>query len=655
MTPPFFLGATLLFWGWQSDLFIFACFQAAVLELAYWNTWRWDLSDKELHRFADICAVLFAGAAFYLFNQYGRDGLFHLLNWLPMLCFPIVFAQVYSTQGTVKLSSLFSSLRSIEHQTALLPQQRIDLRYPYWMICILATSAAPESYSFFIGTLLLGAWGLFLIRPRRYSWAVWGGCLILVAGLGFVGQLGLFQLQTQIEEWVLSLFLAWDTGRDPFHQSTAIGDIGRLKESDSIILRVKTPQPLLLREASYNTFYNGSWFSKKSEFRPVVAENDDSWILKKVARPTMQSIRVTSYLRRGQGLLPLPQDGYKIGKLEGANLFLNKLGTVRITQGPGLVGYDAFLAGTPSPRDGIPLIDDSIVPAKEQNYLSHLIIELNLSRTPQYAVEQISQFFQQNFKYSLLLNAPSQRDITPLQHFLQTTRSGHCEYFATATVLLLRSVGIPARYAVGHSVQEYSALESTYIVRRRHAHAWALAYIGGKWQEIDNTPGDWAATEAEQSSVWQPLHDVYGWLTYKFYQWRWSEQEIDDRWLLGLAILLMFVLLWRLYFKQRVKPQTSRQAKVVHLNPQGKDSPFFEILKQLEASGYQRYQGETIREWLQRTRLWSDELERMLPLHQRYRFDSTQLTDQEYEGLVKSVRTWLAEKSPQTPLQRRKL
>jgi transglutaminase-like putative cysteine protease len=640
MTPPFFLGITLLFWGWQSDLLIFACLQAVVLELAYWNTWRWDLSDKELHRFADICAVLFAGAAFYLFNQYGREGLFHLLNWLPMLCFPIVFAQVYSTQGTVKLSSLFSSLRSVEHKMTLLPLQRVDLRYSYWMLCILATSAAPENYSFFIGILLLGTWGLWLIRPQRYSWVVWTSCIVLVASLGFVGQLGLFQLQGQIEEWILNFFLAWDSGRDPFHQSTAIGDIGRLKESDSIILRVKTPQPLLLREASYNTYYNGSWFSKKSEFRPVVSENDDSWILKKVPRPTLQSIRVSSYLRRGQGLLPLPQDGYKIGKLEGANLFLNRLGTVRITQGPGLVGYDTFLAATPAPRDGTPLLDDSIVPAKEQNYLSRLIIELNLSRTPQQAVAQVSEFFQNNFKYSLQLAAPDQRNITPLQHFLQTTRAGHCEYFATATVLLLRAVGIPTRYAVGYSVQEYSYLESTYIVRKRHAHAWALAYFGGKWQEIDNTPSDWAVTEAEQSSLWQPIQDVYDWLTYKFYQWRWSEQEIDDRWLLGLAIVLMLVLLWRLYFKQRVTTQIAHQTNVVQFSPQGEDSPFFKILTQLEHAGYQRHQGETVQTWLQRTHLWSDELAYILSMHQRYRFDSARLTAQEYEVWIGAVRKW---------------
>jgi protein-glutamine gamma-glutamyltransferase len=642
MIPPFFMGATLLFWGWQSDLFEFACAQAVVLEAARWVNWRWNLSDKELHRFADICAVLFAGAAFYLFSQYGREGLFHLLNWLPMLCFPLLFAQVYSTQGSIKLSSLFSSLRHIEDKIALPPLRRVDLRYPYWMICILSTSATSENHWFFIGTLLLGAWGLAAIRPQRYSLALWLGCLLLVGSLGFTGQLGLYHLQSQLEEWILNFFLMWDNGRDPYQQSTAIGDIGRLKESDTIILRVKAPHPLLLREASYNTYYNGAWFSKKSEFTPLTSQSDDTWILKPTTHPSTEIVKVSGYLRRGHGLLALPNSGYKLGKLVGANLFLNTLGTVKITQGPGLINYDVYSAVTSSPRDKTPTIEDSILPATEQKYLAQLTQQLNLSRIPRQAVTQISQFFQAGFYYSLQLSAPTQPGVSPLQYFLQQTHQGHCEYYASATVLLLRAAGIPARYAAGYAVQEYSNLENAYIVRKRHAHAWALAYLGGIWQEIDNTPSEWGEIETTQASVWQPLHDIYDWLTYKFYQWRWSEQEIDNRWLLGLAIVLMLILMWRLYFKERVQPSAPRLKPTMNLARPGQDSPFYQVLMHLEHAGYQREPGETLQEWLQRTQLISKELALMLILHQRYRFDASGLTASEQQNLSQQVQAWLA-------------
>src|SRR5207247_2054170 len=92
-----------------------------------------------------------------------------------------------------------------------------------------------------------------------------------------------------------------------------------------------------------------------------------------------------------------------------------------------------------------------------------------------------------------------------LGEFLQTTRAGHCEYFASATVLLLRAAGVPARYAVGFSVQEWSRLERRWIVRARHAHSWALAYVDGAWREGDTTPPLWAGRgrrPPEPASAW---------------------------------------------------------------------------------------------------------------------------------------------------------
>ena len=90
---------------------------------------------------------------------------------------------------------------------------------------------------------------------------------------------------------------------------------------------------------------------------------------------------------------------------------------------------------------------------------------------------------------------------TPLTRFLLTSRSGHCEYFATATVLLLRQLGIPARYAVGYYVHEPAG--SGYVVRERDAHAWCLAWNRqtGSWDDFDTTPASWVAIEGAQRVV----------------------------------------------------------------------------------------------------------------------------------------------------------
>ena len=73
---------------------------------------------------------------------------------------------------------------------------------------------------------------------------------------------------------------------------------------------------------------------------------------------------------------------------------------------------------------------------------------------------RVRAYFRDNFRYSLYRPAPD-GEVSALEDFLRRSRAGHCEYFATATVLLLRAAGVPARYATGYSVQEWSPLERT--------------------------------------------------------------------------------------------------------------------------------------------------------------------------------------------------
>ncbi len=80
----------------------------------------------------------------------------------------------------------------------------------------------------------------------------------------------------------------------------------------------------------------------------------------------------------------------------------------------------------------------------------------------------------------------------PVLRFLLETRRGHCEMFATATALLLRTRGIPTRYVVGFVGDEAHPHADYWVVRRRDAHAWVEAYVPEKdgWVLVETTPGD---------------------------------------------------------------------------------------------------------------------------------------------------------------------
>ncbi len=73
--------------------------------------------------------------------------------------------------------------------------------------------------------------------------------------------------------------------------------------------------------------------------------------------------------------------------------------------------------------------------------------------------------------------------------FLQT-KQGYCEYFATAMVMMLRAVGIPARYAVGYLPGRQQA-DGSWRVESDAAHAWVEVYFPSfGWVEFDPTPGN---------------------------------------------------------------------------------------------------------------------------------------------------------------------
>ncbi len=91
------------------------------------------------------------------------------------------------------------------------------------------------------------------------------------------------------------------------------------------------------------------------------------------------------------------------------------------------------------------------------------------------------------FSYSLDLK-PAKSD--PLAEFLFETREGHCEYFATAMTILLRTLNIPARLVNGFQMGEYNDINSSYVVRESDAHSWVEVYFAhlDAWVEFDPTP-----------------------------------------------------------------------------------------------------------------------------------------------------------------------
>lgn len=82
-----------------------------------------------------------------------------------------------------------------------------------------------------------------------------------------------------------------------------------------------------------------------------------------------------------------------------------------------------------------------------------------------------------DFSYTLDLNAESVPGLDPLEQFLSVDKRGHCQYFAAALAMMLRSQGIPSRIVVGYKTDEYNDISHQYVARQLHAHAWVEALL----------------------------------------------------------------------------------------------------------------------------------------------------------------------------------
>jgi transglutaminase-like putative cysteine protease len=105
--------------------------------------------------------------------------------------------------------------------------------------------------------------------------------------------------------------------------------------------------------------------------------------------------------------------------------------------------------------------------------------------TPYDKAEQITNYLRQNIVYDERVPAlPLGADA--LERFLFDWQRGYCNYYASAQVVMLRAVGVPARLAVGYAQGERSGLN--YVVRAKDAHAWPEVYFPGiGWVEFEPT------------------------------------------------------------------------------------------------------------------------------------------------------------------------
>ncbi len=647
--PPLFIGFSTIFWGFCTGWEVFSIVAAVIFEASNIIKTRFDLQKKDFVRISDLSSLVMFILLFYSYVENEPRMIFlGFITTLPIIFMPLLFAQLFSTSDKVVIGTKWGK-RIHSHAP-------VDIRTLYILSILFATAAANIKSVWFIALFMLI---IFVVLSgtvkdsksfKRYLKFCCAALFITVfIGGTVVG--GHFLISRTMMQWYNDWYESLSA--DPFKTSTSMGELGKMKLSGEIVFRVypekKVPLPLYMKEADYNVLVKNTWYARPRRTTSVFPVNDMEWQFFGEGEGS-EKMKLSLWMgkKKGEGVLPLPDGAKRATELDVAGIEINPLGAVYVEEGPELleftITYDPKNRFEPRPRRS-----DLFVPKPEQIVIDDVMQRNGLiGATPEETLAAIERFFA-GFTYTLDLKNKAGESF--LSDFLNNTHAGHCEYFATAAVLMLRNAGIAARYRAGYMLDEYDTFENALLARKRDAHAWVIAYIGDGWKTIDLTPPQWKSADSGGKSFFEPLSDFMSWLKMKYENYRRKKSTEFNRILIVAASILTVFLMIRVYLrKRRVKQELSDETKTL-FEAAGLDSPLYQMLDYYAENGLKREDSETLRRWIEKNRdkLQSEEsFFNIAVLHERLRFDLDADKTALMAELVKEFEEW--KKSKERPV-----
>lgn len=644
--PPLVIGVAILFWGVETQRVFISLPLAVIVESRHLIPTRYHFDEEEFVRISDLTSLLFLGAiALILLNNDPIHFLRITTGWVPLIFFPLIVAQLYSTGNTITIGTrLGKKSQSYTHKP-------IDFRIYYIINCLFA-AATGNSRSEWFYAILAGVflWLLLANRGRYFSISLFASMTLLALGVGLGMNFGMEKGYQLVMQQSFHLLHKYYRGRlqDPYRSHVNFGDTGKMKLSGKIIMRVETDDSNLplMREASFSIYRGGSWFGNYGDYALLVPATKGEWRLKDSLSDQNSVMKVELSLPREKGLLPLPDRSTRLTSSTIFEIEQNQSGSVKVTDGAPVALYSLDLSPVREREPGGPSERYLEVPDTEQYVLEKIAGQLGVGGGRDSAkVAAVKQFFDDGFTYSLDLLGAGEYD-TPLGNFLLGEKRGFCEYYATSTVLILRYLGIPSRYSVGYGYGEKSKLEGKFLVRNRHAHAWAEAWVEGGWRVVDTTPANWMVEDARNTSVLEKFQDVLSLVVHRFKIFQIGTGRDYTLVYSIVVVVLTGFLVIRIY--RRMKLETSEEEKQKsHKVFLRIETPLTPLIDRLKDEGVPRQAGEGFVHWVSRCRSWHSfdehEFAKLYQLHLRLRFDAERCSQKVGEELEQGVHKYLLE------------
>jgi transglutaminase-like putative cysteine protease len=439
----------------------------------------------------------------------------------PLFLIPIVIAGIVISLIGINDQNIFSRILGVFllviSAKLIAPKRPRDMLQIYLLNLLLVAAAAVTTWGLEFGLLVLSetfisVTGLLFIYgsyeqqelsiSEVLNLVQWGGlitlCLIPTTIIFFL-----------ILPRPSGIFFAWGraaAGQSGFSDMVTPGDVEQIKIDHSPAFRVKwlsgqRPQKPLWRGIVYDTYNRGAW-EKRTKKRvdlpkraaktvgyEVLLEPTDSKYLPVLALPSTVSVKSQN---------PMIVSGYNIKIPKGvAHRILYHVESNPLLDLPADIPPRHYLD----------------IPGELKQRLLPLA-KILLKAKDLETAQDVESFLKKELTYSLL---PGKAHGDPVIHFLFISKKGHCEYFASAMVMVLRSLGIPARIVGGHLGGEWNELGHYYLVHRSDAHTWVEVWVEDRgWVTFDPTP---QVIVTEMPSVRGKMTRIIDFLRLKWYYW----------------------------------------------------------------------------------------------------------------------------------------
>lgn len=264
--------------------------------------------------------------------------------------------------------------------------------------------------------------------------------------------------------------------------STYLG--GAIDPGNQVVLKVKADNSTYLRGMVYDTYLTNRWINSEQSYVILNKGSNISPSFNSSIKYTLHKIEIQP-VNMKSNILFSPWQPYKTNNecyYELNNLNLRSKSTYESGK-PYTVEYI-------EPQIDLKTIEqkgtESLSGKLREKYLKYpsdlpqrvkdLALKITADKKSPYDKAKAIEEFLRTYQYSLdVPPLPAGRDF--VDFFLFDLKKGYCTYYATSMVIMLRTIGIPARYVVGFKMPSESSADGYYTVTAANAHAWVEAYL----------------------------------------------------------------------------------------------------------------------------------------------------------------------------------